>query len=173
MKTLSDIIKEDLFSSNLKMKPHEKLIVNSVIEFMKSKLKFDAKIIVKKKENRGLVGDVVLNDNSLNKNKFYLHVSSTQSITNMIQTLIHELTHVKQISRKELKPSDDYKMILWKNKPFISVKEYKKLMRKINEYNKLPWELEAHTNMTKLYKPFLNSSQWKSLSGDIKQQLEN
>ena len=161
----AESIDEDLFSSSLKMKPHETLIVNSVIEFMKSKYGFDAKIIVKKKESKGMIGDVVLNDNSLNNNKFYLHFNPSQSITMMIKSLIHELTHVKQISRKELKPSDDYKMILWKNKPIISVSDYKKTMKNFGEYKKLPWESEAYINMAKLYKTFLNSSQWKRLSG--------
>ena len=161
-----DTLTEGLFSTSLKMKPYEKLIVNSIIEFMKSKYGFDAKIIVKKKEAKGMIGDVVLNDNSLNNNKFYLHFNPSQSITMMIKSLIHELTHVKQISRKELKPSDDYKMILWKNKPIISVSDYKKTMKNFGEYKKLPWESEAYINMAKLYKTFLNSSQWKRLSGD-------
>ena len=103
---------EDLFSISLKMKPYEKKIVGAVIGFMKSKFKFDAKIIVKKKDKDGLIGDVVLNDNTLNKNKFYLHFNPRQSTELMIKALIHELTHVKQISRKELLPSSDYKELV-------------------------------------------------------------
>ena len=106
------IIDEDLFSGNLKMKPYEKLIANAVIDFMKSKLGFTAKIIVKKKERNDRIGDVVFNDNSLNNNKFYLHFNPNQSIALIIKALIHELTHVKQISRKELNWSDDYKTIV-------------------------------------------------------------
>jgi len=149
-----------------KVKPYEKKIVNAVIGFMKAKFNFDAKIIVKKKDKDGLIGDVILNNNSVNNNKFYLHFNPDQSYAMMIQALIHELTHVKQISRKELLPSDDYKAVLWRGKEFISASEYKKLFKKYSEYKKLPWEAEAYSNMKKLYKPFLSSKQWTELSGD-------
>jgi len=56
---------------------------------------------------------------------------------------------------------------MWKGKVGITVKDYNKLMKSkdISTYEKLPWEVEAYANMKKLYKPFLNSEQWKSLRG--------
>ena len=63
---LKDLLGEGLFTSNLKMKSHEKLLVSGVIEFMRKKFGFKSKIIVKKKENSALLGDISLNDNSLN-----------------------------------------------------------------------------------------------------------
>ena len=44
-----DIITEDLFGTSLKMKPHENMMVKSVIAFMTDTFNFNPKIIVKKK----------------------------------------------------------------------------------------------------------------------------
>jgi len=164
---LKDIITDDIFGTSMKMKPYEKLIVGAVIEFMKNKYGFNSKIIVKKKANNSLYGDISLNNNSINNDKFYLHFNPNQSLAMKIQSFIHELTHVKQVSRKELKPSDDYKSIMWKGKFEITVRDYNKLMKLKDKaaYSKLPWEVEAYSNMRKLYKPFLNSKVWKSLRG--------
>lgn len=157
---------EGLFSSDNKIKPYEKLLVSAVVDFMKSKLGFNAQIIVKKKSGKALFGDVILNDNSINKNKFYVHYNPNQSYDYIIKSLIHELTHVKQISKGELRPSSDYTQVLWKGKPVISAKEYSNFQRKdINKYKNLPWEKEAYSNMQPLYKQFLNSPQWNNLVG--------
>jgi DNA polymerase III epsilon subunit-like protein len=91
--------------SELKRKSNETNYISKVITSKR-------KVIVKKKNSKTMIGDVVLNDNSLNNNKFYLHFNPNQSIAMMIQSLIHELTHIKQISHKELKPSGDYKTIM-------------------------------------------------------------
>jgi len=169
-------VEEGLFQSNTKMKPHDKIITGAVIEFMKSKLGFNGKITVRKKDNDSLIGDVTLNDNSLNKGKFTLHYNPNQSLTLQIQSMIHELTHVSQISKKQLTPSKDYKEILWKGKPALKVSDYKKLQKNFNEYKKLPWEAEAYSNMTKFYKPFLQSEYWKGLKGQneiVDQYIDN
>jgi hypothetical protein len=109
---LINLLSEEMFRTNLKMKPHEKLLVNAIVEFMRKKFGITSKIIIKKKENDRLYGDVVLNDNSLNKNKFYLHFNPNQSYTLIIKSLLHELTHIKQISKGELKPTTDFKNLL-------------------------------------------------------------
>lgn len=136
---MTDFLSEDLFTSNLKMKPHEKLIVKAVVEFMRKKYGFASKVIVKKKDNIKLFGDVILNDTTLNKDKFYLHFNPNQSYTLIIKTLLHELTHVKQISRGELKPAPDYKSLMWKGKHAIDVPAYNAMGQKnISAYKKLP-----------------------------------
>jgi hypothetical protein len=159
-------ILEDLFGSSLKLKSHEKLIVNSVVSFIKDKFGINPKIIVKKKEKKGLIGDISLSDTSVKGGKFYLHYNPNQSYTMIIQSLIHELTHVKQVSKGELLPNKDYTSILWKGKEYIAVKDYNKLMKKSpTDYMKLPWEVEANSNMTSLYPQFIQSKYWKGLSG--------
>ena len=167
---LKDIVNEDLFGSTNKMKKHEALLISAIVEFMKKKYNLTSKIIIKKKEKKGMFGDVVLNDNSINKNKFYLHYNPNAYHPIMIQSLIHELIHVKQISKKELQPSSDYKSLMWKKKEYITVRDYNKLMKKgfSPEYKKLPWENEAYSKMKSLYKPFLNSPEYKNLKGKDK-----
>ena len=144
---LRDILSEDLFGTSLKLKPYEALMVKSVVSFMMDKYKFKAKIIVKKKDKAGMIGDISLNSNSVDNNKFYLHFNPNQSYKRIIQSMIHELTHVKQVSKSELLPNKEYTSILWKGKEYITAKEYGKLMKSdINSYMKLPWEIEADMN---------------------------
>jgi hypothetical protein len=166
MMKLKSILSEDLFGTSLKMKPHETLMVKSVISFMMDKYNFTAKIIVKKKDKVGMIGDISLNSNSVDGNKFYLHFNPNQSYKRIIQSMIHELTHVKQVSKGELLPNRDYTAILWKVKEYINAKDYGKLMKSdIQAYMKLPWEMEADKNMNGLYSAFIGSKYWKELRG--------
>jgi hypothetical protein len=163
---LKSVLSEDLFGTSLKMKPHETLLVKSVISFMMDKYNFTAKIIVKKKDKVGMIGDISLNSNSVDGNKFYLHFNPNQSYKRIIQSMIHELTHVKQVSKNELLPNKEYTAILWKGKEYITAKEYGKLMKSdIQTYMKLPWEEEADKNMNSLYSTFIGSKYWKDLRG--------
>ena len=163
---LKYILSEDLFGTSLKLKPHEILMVKSVVYFMMDKFNFNAKIIIKKKESGGMIGDISLSSTSVDGNKFYLHFNPNQSYERILQTMIHELTHVKQVSKGELLPNKDYTAILWKGKEYITVKDYAKLMKtNHSEYNKLPWEVEAIANMNSLYSQFIKSKYWLGLKG--------
>lgn len=163
---LKDLLSEDLFGTSLKLKPHETLMVKSVVAFMMDKFNFNAKIIVKKKDKAGMIGDISLNSNSVDGNKFYLHFNPSQSYKGIIQAMIHELTHVKQVSKNELLPNKDYTAILWKGKEYITAKDYGKLMKSnVASYKKLPWEVEAESNMSGLYSSFIASKYWKELKG--------
>jgi hypothetical protein len=163
---LKTLLNEDLFGTSLKLKPYESLMVKSVVSFMMDKYKFKAKIIVKKKDKAGMIGDISLSSNSVDNNKFYLHFNPNQSYKRIIQSMLHELTHVKQVSKGELLPNKDYTAIVWKGKEYITAKEYGKLMKAdVASYRKLPWEMEADTNMNGLYSPFINSTYWKELKG--------
>lgn len=163
---LKTILSEDLFGTSLKLKPHEILMVKSVVSFMMDKFNFNAKIIIKKKESVGMIGDISLSSTSVDGNKFYLHFNPNQSYERILQTMIHELTHVKQVSKGELLPNKDYTAILWKGKEYITAKDYGKLMKTSHsEYNKLPWEVEAIANMKSLYPQFIKSKYWLGLKG--------
>ena len=163
---LINILNEDLFGTSMKLKPHESLMVKSVVAFMMEKYGFKAKIIVKKKERVGLIGDISLSSTSVDGNKFYLNFNPNQSYERIIQTMLHELTHVKQVSKGELLPNKDYNAILWKGKEYITAKDYGKLMKSNPaEYMKLPWEVEAVSNMKSLYSQFIKSKHWLGLKG--------
>ena len=163
---LKSILSEDLFGTSLKLKPHEILMVKSVVSFMMDKFNFNAKIIIKKKESGGMIGDISLSSTSVDGNKFYLHFNPNQSYERILQTMIHELTHVKQVSKGELLPNKDYTAILWKGKEYITAKDYGKLMKSdVGSYMKLPWEVKAYSNMKSLYPQFVKSKYWLGLKG--------
>ena len=151
------------------LKPHDKLIVGAITSFMKKEIGIpNVNIVVKHKEKLGMFGDVSMSDASVNKNKFTIHYNPNQGITTRIQSLIHELTHVKQIAKKELQPGPDWKSIWWNGKEFVTVRGYKKKMKNASDYIKLPWEREAYGNMKPLYNKFIKSDYWKSLKGQNK-----
>lgn len=164
---LTDIINENLFSSSNKLKNWEKLLVKSIVDYAKTTFNFNAKIIVKKKSKNNLLGDISLSNASVNNNTFTLHYNPNQSLDMQIQTLIHELTHVKQVVRGELLPTDDWKGIKWKGKLFITVAELKKI-KSISDYKALPWEAEAYANMKVYDKKYKSSTFFKQLVGKDK-----
>jgi hypothetical protein len=159
-------LNEDIFRVDNTIKKYEKYIIDAIINFLKEEWNFNANIIVKKKQNNSLIGDISLNHNSVINNKFTLHFNPNQSYLEMIKSLIHELTHVKQVSKSELKPSLDWKSIIWNNDFEISVKEYNKI-KDFNKYKELPWEEEAYKNMldTSLRNKFFKSKYWIDLKG--------
>ncbi len=164
MKSLIEIYEQ----SNKISKP-EKLLNDAIIGYMKDKFKFNPnKITVKKKLSDSTFGDVVLSDSSLNKGNFTIHFNPDSGYRYRIGALIHELTHVKQISKGELRPSEDWKKVLWKNNYEVSVKDYKKAGKNIEQYKSLPWEKEAYENQKNLVNDFLASKYFKELKGKDK-----
>jgi len=170
---LKDLLTEGWFEPDLALKPHEKLLVGSVTEFMRNKFGISAKIIVKKVSGMAgakpshIIGDVPLSTNSVNNNKFYVHFSALLSYRYQIEVLFHELTHVKQISKKELGPDADWKNVQWKGKDYISAKDYNKVLRSkdFKTYVSFPWEIEARRNEESLLPIFLKSKELKSTLG--------
>lgn len=162
---MSSLIHESLFNSDNKMKPYEKLLSHAVVNFCKDEYDFDAKVIIKKKRNAALIGDISLSDASVNNHKFVVHYNPSQSYTQIIKSLIHELTHVKQVVKGELRPREDWKGIVWNDDYEISVKEYKKVMKDFSRYKQLPWEREAYSSMEPLKDKFLSSEYWEELRG--------
>lgn len=156
----------EFFEEDKKIKKHEKLLIDSVIEFMQDKLKFKPnRITVKKKFSDTHIGDVVLSDASINKGKFTLHFNPNQGYRMIIGALIHELTHVKQISKGELRASEDWKSVLWKDDTELSVKDYKKAQKNYDNYKNLAWEKEAYDNQNNLKNEYISSKYFKNLKG--------
>jgi len=66
-----------------------------------------------------------------NKREFELEIDKTQSLRRLLETVAHEMVHVKQYARRELHPADD----VWMGKTYNPEKI---------SYWDLPWEIEAH-----------------------------
>jgi len=160
-------LNEGLFKTDNTIKKYEKYMIDAVINFFKHEWNFDAKITVKKKQSNHLIGDISLNNNSVVHSKFTLHFNPNQSYLEVIKSLIHELTHIKQVYIGELKPKSDWKSIIWKDDYELTVREYNKKMKNFNEYKELPWEKEAYDNMfdTSLRNKLFQSDFWVKLKG--------
>ena len=66
-----------------------------------------------------------------NDRTFEIELDKTQSMRNLLETLAHEMVHVKQYARRELNPKVD----CWMGKTYNPKKV---------SYWDLPWEIEAH-----------------------------
>lgn len=165
--SLINILREDIFKADSRIKKYEKLMIDAIISFLKEKWSFEAKVIVKKKTSKSMMGDISLTTSSVKKGVFTLHYNPSQSVIQQIKSLIHEMTHVKQVSKKELQPSEDWKSFVWKDTFTLPVKDYIKIMKDFNKYKELPWEEEAYVNMldASLRQELFKSKQWKSLKG--------
>ena len=66
-----------------------------------------------------------------NKREFELEVDKTQPMRKLLETVAHEMVHVKQYARREMNPHSDN----WLGKTYNPKKV---------SYWDLPWEIEAH-----------------------------
>lgn len=163
--TPTDTVGENIMSPSTKMKDYEKLLVASLSKFMQDKLGFNARITIKKKNSTSLFGDLVLSPSAM-KGKITLHYNPNQGWGETLKSLAHELIHAKQVVKGELKPSKDWKSVVWGGKEY-PVRDLNKMVkdRDIKSYKNLPWEKEAYDGMNKYYKMFMNSKYWDNLSG--------
>jgi len=63
--------------------------------------------------------------------EFEIEIDKTQSLRKLLETVAHEMVHVKQFARREMHPTKDD----WYGKTYDP--------KKVNYWD-LPWEIEAH-----------------------------
>jgi predicted GNAT family N-acyltransferase len=148
-----------------KVEPAEKILFDSLIKFMQKSLGFSAKIIIKRSRpssKSGASAWILIGPKP--PKTFIIQYNPNKSYSNILQQIIHELTHVKQVVKNELKSTDDVKSVIWDGKVFISAKDLINMMKKdFNQYKNLPWEKEAYGNQKKYYDMFLKSQEFKNL----------
>ena len=66
-----------------------------------------------------------------NKRTFELEIDKSQSLRELLETVAHEMVHVKQYARRELDPNKE----VWMGKTYNP--------KDVNYWD-LPWEIEAH-----------------------------
>ena len=82
-------------------------------------------------------------------NAFKVFISTRQAEDPVLQSLAHEMVHVKQMLLGELEEEDDDEHAKWNNTTMsINVS--------IDEYYELPWEKEAYAKEEELYGAYLN-----------------
>ena len=142
-----------------------KLLYKAVIDFYKNYASYQAKITLRTlRANKRTFGDITLNDDSLLKHKFSIAIDYNAGTRYAIGSLLHELTHTKQVVKGELSLNKDRNFIVWKGKEHTEAKHYNNL-KSYDEYSKLPWEKEAINNRDNLVDKFIESKYFKALRG--------
>ena len=99
------------------------------IEKMMPKMK-TLSIEIKLKHITGAMGYCLY----LTKREFELEIGTNQRLRRLLETVAHEMVHVKQFARGELYQSSMTAKHRWQGK----------WQRNENHYYDLPWEIEAH-----------------------------
>ena len=122
---------------------------------LQNKLYVDIQLIPRLTEKERLSGDAIWEDDSCNRpREFTVRIDSTQSLQDMLMTIAHEMVHVKQYARGELKDfSRSIKICKWKGETLEQ--------DKINYYD-LPYEIEAHGREKGLFIRWFEQSRWKN-----------
>jgi len=81
-------------------------------------------------------GDCIWTDSYYRPREFHINLKSTNDEDHMIKTLAHEMVHVKQWAREEIKDGRDTSRALWKKTRLVDCEK--------TAYEDLPWEKEAN-----------------------------
>jgi hypothetical protein len=112
-------------------KEYQRKRVQSIAEFCVETLMprmRTLEVTIKLKKPKGAMGYCLELDSN---REFELEIDRTQSLRKLLETVAHEMVHVKQFARRELHPSND----TWFGKTYNPKKV---------SYWDLPWEIEAH-----------------------------
>ena len=122
---------------------------------LQNKLFIDIELIAHLTEKESLSGDAIWEDESCNRpREFTIRVDSTQTKQDMLCTIAHEMVHVKQYARGELKDfSRTIKMCKWKGNTID--------LASLDYYDH-PWEIEAHGREKGLFIRWFEQSRWKN-----------
>lgn len=98
----------------------------------------------------GNIGETEVDDD--NYKEFSIYLSKKLKGYNLLSTVVHELTHVKQYVRKDLRFTSSLNISLWKGKKFYD-KKY--------SYWLYPWEIEAYGYEKCIMEYYINSQRLK------------
>ncbi len=99
-------------------------------------LQIDIELVANLETKDGVSGDCTWEDSRGNPREFTIRVCSTVGRSEMLMTLAHEMVHVKQYARGELKDTyEGFRFCKWMGKRYNWNKTH---------YYDLPWEIEAH-----------------------------
>ena len=113
----------------------------------------DIQLVNRLREKESLAGDCVWEDSSYRPRHFTIRVDSSTSLQYMLETVCHEMVHVKQYFRGELKDvKNNVSQCKWNGE----ILDWEKL-----HYYDQPWEIEAHGRERGLFIRWFEQSQWK------------
>ena len=115
-------------------------LTKSLVEYCADKLKLNDTILLDIEFSRtlykedGILGEVDFDDNNHRPKEFTMTVDSTVSKRRIMETIAHEMVHVKQYAKGELVDLSRCGSTRWQNN----------LIDSATNYWDLPWEIEAH-----------------------------
>lgn len=116
-------------------------VADKLMPRLKDKLEINLHFVTKLTEKDGVCGDTIWEDDDVRPREFTIRLDASAEIPTMLRTLAHEMVHVKQFARGELKQYARIKAHRFKSE-FVS---------NDTEYWDLPWEIEAHGREEGLY----------------------
>jgi len=116
----------EVIGGSKSQKKHVHQMVDFCIKTLMPKMNLD--ITVNLCKPQGAMGYCLETDNN---RTFEIEVDKTQKLRALLETVAHEMVHVKQYARRELSPDKD----VWMGKTYNPKKV---------SYWDLPWEIEAH-----------------------------
>ncbi len=118
---------------------NKRALVEEAAVFFKNQLMPRMKnlwIDIKLRPNYEDDGDCIWTDSYYRPREFHINLKSTNDEDHMIKTLAHEMVHVKQWAREEIKDGRDVTRALWKKTRLVDCQK--------TAYEDLPWEKEAN-----------------------------
>lgn len=116
-------------------------VANHLMPRLKDKLTINIEFVNKLVEKDGVHGDTIWEDDDVRPREFNIRLDASDEIPTMLRTLAHEMVHVKQFARSELKQYARIKAHRFKSE----------IVPNDTEYWDLPWEIEAHGREEGLY----------------------
>lgn len=152
-------LNEKLSITGTSKSKYNKIIIEDFVNYILDKYNIQIpklKIKIIKKINKKTFGYVDLY--SLEKGIYEIKIEDGGTIY-ILSLISHELTHIIQYLTNKLNYEDN--MIVWNNKPYITLEDYNSL--DIENYKKLPWEKEAYDNQDKLFNEYKSKTKFSNI----------
>ena len=98
-------------------------------------------VIIRDMTKDNCIGFCSWTEDNLRPRDFLLEIDNRQGSKRFLQTIFHEMTHLKQYAKNELKEYLRDHRVMWKGQEITSY-----------NYRKCPWEIEAYKTEKELYK---------------------
>ena len=121
---------------------------------LRDKLCIDINLTARLIQKDNVAGDCIWEDSRIRPREFTIRVDSSQELQLMLETVAHEIVHVKQFARGELQDlSSDINICKWQG----SI-----VKCDVVDYYDLPWEIEAHGRERGFFIRWFEQSRWKN-----------
>ena len=115
-------------------------------------IRLNIELIHRLKYKEDTEGDCIWEDRRTKPREFTIRLDSSNNLADLIETLAHEMVHVKQYALGEMKDSGiSLDLVYWQNEEYDSSKVH---------YYDWPWEIEAAGRETGLYVRYMEEFEY-------------